>query len=145
MTALNISTGTWSFASIEEPINVHTPLLNEYTLRFSPGFESSLIPVDQIVKINLGSRGYQLSASLPAGFGPFAAATTVLFMTFLSHLFSAFSTFIRIIWTEETSAACNACFSHTKMGKHPLFIWHFILAFLRRLTYQSCTFLRHHQ
>jgi len=82
MTALNISTGTWSFASIEEPINVHTPLLNEYTLRFSPGFESSLIPVDQIVKINLGSRGYQLSASLPAGFGPFAAATTVLFDAF---------------------------------------------------------------
>lgn len=94
MTPLNTSKGAWSFATAQDPINVHTPLINEYTLRFTPDISSSLIPVDQIIRIILGKRGYQLTASLPAGFGPFASATTVLLDTFEVQVMDAGGNFI---------------------------------------------------
>jgi len=94
MTPLNTSKGAWSFATAQNPINVHTPLINEYTLRFTPDISSSLIPVDQIIRIVLGKRGYQLTASLPADFGPFASATTVLFDTFEVQVMDAGGNFI---------------------------------------------------
>ena len=94
MTPLNTSKGAWSFATAQNPINVHTPLINEYTLRLTPDISSSLIPVDQIIRIVLGKRGYQLTASLPADFGPFASATTVLFDTFEVQVMDAGGNFI---------------------------------------------------
>jgi len=45
-----------------------------------------------------------------------AAAATVIFVTFLLHLFAALSTLVRIIWTEEAGATNNALFSHAKTG-----------------------------
>jgi len=43
-----------------------------------------------------------------------ATAATVILVTFLLYLFTALSTLVRIIWTEEAGAANNALFSHTK-------------------------------
>ena len=94
MTPLNTSKGAWSFATAQNPIFVHTPLINEYTMRFTPDISSSLIPVDQIIRIILGKRGYQLTASLPAGFGPFASATTVLLDTFEVQVMDAGGNFV---------------------------------------------------
>ena len=94
MTPLNTSKGVWSFATAQNPIYVHTPLINEYTMRFTPDISSSLIPVDQIIRIILGKRGYQLTASLPAGYGPFASATTVLLDTFEVQVMDAGGNFV---------------------------------------------------
>ena len=63
-------------------------------MRFTPDISSSLIPVDQIIRIILGKRGYQLTASLPAGFGPFASATTVLLDTFEVQVMDAGGNFV---------------------------------------------------
>ena len=72
-------TGTWKFADPSNPIYAVSPLIGEYTLRFSAlGFDS----VDQIISVTLGYRGYQLAANLPADFGPFPAASLVNFDNF---------------------------------------------------------------
>ena len=44
---------------------MHTPLINEYTLRFTPDISSSLVPVDQIIRIILEKRVISLPLLYP--------------------------------------------------------------------------------
>ena len=73
------TTGTWTFATAAKPIYATTPLIGEYTLRFS---SDGLLSVDQIVRVTLGRKGYQLRANLPTSFGPFQSSGVVTFNTF---------------------------------------------------------------
>lgn len=77
-TAMDI-TGTWTFATESKPLYATTPSIGEYTLRFS---SDGLQSVDQIVRVTLGTKGYQLYASLPANFGPYTSASVVHLNTF---------------------------------------------------------------
>ena len=78
-TAMDLATGTWTFASDENPLHAISPLLGEYTLRFS---HEALQSVDQVIEITLGTKGYQLAANLPANFGPYPSAEVVTFDVF---------------------------------------------------------------
>ena len=73
------TTGTWTFATASKPIYATSPLIGEYTLRFS---SDGLLSVDQIVRVTLGLKGYQLRANLPSSFGPFQSSSVVTFKTF---------------------------------------------------------------
>ena len=78
-TGMDLATGTWTFASDENPLYAISPLLGEYSLRFS---HEALQFVDQVIEITLGTNGYQLAANLPASFGPYRSAEVVTFDVF---------------------------------------------------------------
>lgn len=73
------TTGIWIFATESKPLYATTPSIGEYTMRFS---SDGLQSVDQIVRVTLGTKGYQLYASLPANFGPYPSASVVNFNMF---------------------------------------------------------------
>jgi hypothetical protein len=108
------ATGTWTFATEAKPLYATTPTIGEYTLRFS---SDGLQSVDQIIKVTLGKKGYQLYAKLPANFGPYPSTSIVNFNTFTIQVLDGGGNFMstadRFLATDVLTVTRTISFSCT--------------------------------
>ena len=101
-------TGTWTFANSHKVLNAASPGIGEYTLRFS---SDGLQPVDQIVHVTLGTKGYRLNATLPSNFGPYPSSGIVNFDTFTVKVLDGGGNFLGT--ADRFNASFNATVTRT--------------------------------